>query len=165
MAHGPGPTKNYKDEEGNVKFDPPNFLTNPMKKGVLHGKRGQRGPFFDMPEQHGNKYMESDYNIEKKILREELAEHQSKLQEHPFYPLARQQKDHSRKYYWGTFNNPKDVIGPIGDKELPPKKVEAPQPNIHDEDPPFRPYGTNTNSKRVHDTFDKFPGCHKGNIK
>lgn len=67
--------------------------------------------------------------------------------------------------YFGTFNNPKDVIGPIGDKELPPKKVEAPPVNIHEEDPPFRPYGTNTNNKRVHDTFDKFPGGQKGAIR
>jgi len=87
------------------------------------------------------------------------------LQETPFYPLARQLKEAGKKYYFGTFNNPKDVIGPIGDKELPPKKVEAPPLNIHDEDPPFRPYGTNTNNKRVHDTFVKFPGCHKGAIK
>ena len=76
----PVPKKSRKlpDGEG-VLTENPNFLTNPMKKGVLHGKKGQRGPFFDMPETHGNKYIESDYNIEKKILREELADHQSKL--------------------------------------------------------------------------------------
>lgn len=139
-------------------FEPANFMTNPMKKGVMHGKRGQRGPTFDWPETNGNKYIESDYNIEKKILREELAEHQSKLQEAPFYPLARQQKVTGKRYYFGTFNNPMDVIGPIGDKELPAKPKPPPPMNIHNDDPPFRPYGTNTNSKRVHDTFDKFPG-------
>jgi hypothetical protein len=51
-----------------------------------------------------------------------------------------------------------DVIGPIADKELPAKKVEPPPPNIHEGEAPFRPYGTNTNNKRVHDTFTKFPG-------
>lgn len=108
-----------------MKFEPPNFLTNPMKKGVMHGKKGQRGPFFDHPGEMGNKYVESDYNIEKKILREELAEHQSKLQEQPFYPLARQHKGDSKKYYFGTFNNPKVVIG--GDvTDFPEKKPEPP---------------------------------------
>ena len=86
---GPAPKKNYKDEEGMLIFEPSNFLTNPMKKGIIHGKKGQRGPFFDPPGTGGLKYVESDYNIEKKILREELADHQSKLQEHPFYPNAR----------------------------------------------------------------------------
>jgi hypothetical protein len=28
---GPPPKKNYKDEEGAIIFEPPNFLTNPMK--------------------------------------------------------------------------------------------------------------------------------------
>lgn len=70
-----------------------------------------------------------------------------------------------KKYYFGTFNNPMDTIGPIGDKELPPKPVKPKEPNMHEDDPPFRPYGTNTNNKRVHDTFVKFPGCHKGAIK
>ena len=70
----PIPKKSRKTEDG-VEIEPRNFLTNPMKKGVLHGKRGQRGPFFDYPEQGANKYIESDYNIEKKILREELADH------------------------------------------------------------------------------------------
>lgn len=57
-----------------------------------------------------------------------------------------------------------DVIGPIADKELPPKKVEPPPPNIHEGEEPFRPYGTNTNNKRVHDTFSKFPGYNQGAI-
>ena len=50
-------------------------MTNPMKKGVMEGKRGKRGPFFDYPNEMGNLYMASDYNIEKKILREEIAAH------------------------------------------------------------------------------------------
>lgn len=158
----PVPKKSRKlpDGEG-VLTENPNFLTNPMKKGVLHGKKGQRGPYFDMPETLGNKYIESDYNIEKKILREELADHQSKLQEAPFYPLARQTKN-KKRFYHGTFNNPMDVIGPIGTAPLPEKKVAPPEPNCHADDPPFRPFGTNTNNKRVHDTFSKFQGCNQG---
>lgn len=57
-----------------------------------------------------------------------------------------------------------DVIGPIGDKQLPEKKQAPPPVNIHEEDPPFRPYGTNTHNKRVHDTFSKFPGGNQGAI-
>ena len=75
IEEGPPKKKNYKNEEGGVDFAPTNFLTNPMKKGIIHGKRGRRGPTFDWPLENGNKYIESDYNIEKKILREELADH------------------------------------------------------------------------------------------
>jgi len=60
------------------------------------------------------------------------------------------------------------VIGPIGTDNLPEKKVPPPAPNMHDEDPPFRPYGTNTNNKRVHDTFDPHPkwkGCPPNEVK
>lgn len=74
MEDPPIPKPSRKTEDG-VAIEPRNFLTNPMKKGVLHGKKGQRGPFFDYPNENGNKYIESDYNIEKKILREELADH------------------------------------------------------------------------------------------
>jgi len=35
----PIPKKSRKGEDG-VEIEPRNFLTNPMKKGVLHGKRG-----------------------------------------------------------------------------------------------------------------------------
>jgi hypothetical protein len=62
--------KTYRDEEGAVLIAPRNFLTNPMKKGMINGKRGPqyRGPFFDEVGYGALKYMESDYNIEKKIL-------------------------------------------------------------------------------------------------
>ena len=65
---GPEKKKTYRDEEGAVIIAPRNFLTNPMKKGVINGKRGKRGPFFDEVGYGALKYMESDYNIEKKIL-------------------------------------------------------------------------------------------------
>ena len=74
------------------------------------------------------------------------------------------------KNYFGTFNNPKDVIGPIGDKPYPPLPPKAPPKNIHvdDEgarvDPEFKPYGTNTKRNDLHDTFDRFPGGNKGAI-
>ena len=49
-----------------------------MKKGVIHGKkekRGTCGPFFDEPGTNALKYVASDYNIEKKLLKEEIADH------------------------------------------------------------------------------------------
>lgn len=49
MEDPPIPKKSRKGEDG-VEIEPRNFLTNPMKKGVMHGKRGQRGPTFDYPE-------------------------------------------------------------------------------------------------------------------
>lgn len=39
MEDPPLPKKSRKTEDG-VETEPRNFLTNPMKKGVLHGKRG-----------------------------------------------------------------------------------------------------------------------------
>lgn len=75
MPDAPLPRKDYKDPEGGVVTERRNMLAIPMKKGIIHGKRGQRGPYFDWPLEVGNKYIESDYNIEKKILREELANH------------------------------------------------------------------------------------------
>jgi len=160
---GPAVKKKYRDEEGHVMIAPKSFVTNPMKKGIIHGKRGQRGPFFDEPGTGALKYVESDYNVAKKIATAELAEHHSKIQEMPFSCAARNNKK-GKRYYFGTFNNPLDTIGPIADKELPPKKADPPFVNIHADDPPFRPYGTNTHNKRVHDTFSKFPGYHKGAI-
>lgn len=76
-----------------------------------------------------------------------------------------------KKYYFGTFNNPMNVIGPIGDPKIPypPKKPEPKANNCHTGpegriDPEFKPYGTNTNNKRVHDTFEKNIGGNKGAI-
>ena len=50
---------------------------------------------------------------------------------------------------------------------LPPKPVPPPPLNIHEEDPKWKPYGTNTTKKNqplVHATLDKFPGYNKGAI-
>lgn len=72
-----------------------------------------------------------------------------------------------KKFYHGTFNNPMDTIGPIGATQLPEKKVAPPEKNIHEEDPPFRPFGTNTTKRNqsVQDTFSKFPGCNQGELR
>lgn len=81
----------------------------------------------------------------------------------PFSCAARNNKK-GKRYYFGTFNNPVDTIGPIADKVLPPKKVEAKPLNIHAEDPPFKSSGNFTMSKKIHNTFEKFPGYNKGAI-
>ena len=72
-----------------------------------------------------------------------------------------------QKFYFGTFNNPKNVIGE--DREYPLKKVSKgpPENPAHEGDPPFRPYGTSTNKKEMTamGTFEFFPGSQKGEIK
>lgn len=40
IEEGPVKKKTYRDEEGAVLIAPRNFLTNPMKKGLINGKRG-----------------------------------------------------------------------------------------------------------------------------
>lgn len=67
--------------------------------------------------------------------------------------------------YFGTFNNPKLVIG--ADREIPAKKLKPAQslPNIHD-DKPFRPFGTKAvKREQMHSTLMPFPGAHRGEIK
>lgn len=148
----PLPKKSYKDPDGGVLIGPRNFLTNPMKKGIIDGKKEKRGPTFGGP----IPYMESGYNIEKEILRKEMNDHQSKLQDKPWSQRAR----HHKKWYFGTFNNYNDVIGE--DREYPQKKKPAPPniANVHEGDPPFKPFGTNTNKKEASITgcFEVFPG-------
>lgn len=53
-----------------------------MKKGLIHGKgvnkHGEHGPFFDIDGTGALKYVESDYNVEKKLLTAEHADHIAK---------------------------------------------------------------------------------------
>jgi hypothetical protein len=68
MPLGPGPKKNFKDEEGAVKIGPRNITTIPCKLGKV-GKNvliGEKIP-----------YIEDDYNIKKKLAKKELEYHQS----------------------------------------------------------------------------------------
>lgn len=66
MENPPPKRRATKDEEGIVILEPRNFTTVPMKTGVMDGKKDKRGPTF------GGKieYIPSDYNIEKKMLKE-----------------------------------------------------------------------------------------------
>ena len=66
-----------RDPEGGVITEPRNFTTIPLKGGIVAGSMKElRGPFFN-----NFLYQPSDYNIMAKMAREELAYHQSKLQE------------------------------------------------------------------------------------
>lgn len=77
---GPGPKKEYKDEEGTVIVGPKNILTNPIKVGKVG-----RGTSF------GGKveYMTDDYDAKKKIAAEERQYHLTKVQEKPFSQRAK----------------------------------------------------------------------------
>lgn len=66
MANPPAKRRATRDGEGIVILEPCNFLTVPMKTGVLDGKKGKRGPTFAGTIE----YISSDYNIEKKMLKE-----------------------------------------------------------------------------------------------
>jgi len=72
-----------------------------------------------------------------------------------------------KKCYYGTFSNYQEVMGE--DRAYPPKKDLPARPtnNCHAEDPPFKPFGTNTTKKTapINGTFEIFPGEQKGSIR
>ena len=75
MPLGPGPKKNFRDEEGAVKTGPRNITVIPCKLGKC-GKNvliGEKIP-----------YIEDDYNIAKKLAKKEMEYHHSMVQEKPF---------------------------------------------------------------------------------
>lgn len=68
MPLGPGPKKNFRDEEGAVKVGPANMKVMPGKLGKV-GKAvliGEKIP-----------YIEDDYNAAKKLAKKELEYHHS----------------------------------------------------------------------------------------
>ena len=140
---GPGPKKEYKDEEGAAKIGPRNILTNPIKFGKV-GKNvliGEKIP-----------YIEDDYNAKKKLAKKELEYHHSMVQEKPFSQKAK---------HTDMFNTFRQVYeeNPI----IPAKKAPEPEPveegaepkePLHDK--PFKP--SNPNKKgNIKGTLEKFP--------
>lgn len=80
MPLGPGPKKDFKDEEGQVKVGPRNITTIPCKLGKC-GKNvliGEKIP-----------YIEDDYNAKKKLAKKEMEYHHSMVQEKPFSQKAK----------------------------------------------------------------------------
>lgn len=80
MPLGAGPKKDYKDEEGNVRTEPPN-----MK--VMKGKTGRTGRsvYFGGPVP----YIEDPFDAKKILAKKELEIHHSLVQEKPFSQMAR----------------------------------------------------------------------------
>lgn len=68
----PKEKQSKKNDEGIVELDPPNFKVSPMKKGK-HDKGSKIYFGGNIP------YMESDYNMDKKIAKDELDYHNSKI--------------------------------------------------------------------------------------
>ena len=79
IEQGPIKKESYKDEDGEVKTASRNFLTNPMKKG----KVGKNTTLGEIPE-----YMAEDYDLSKKLARQDRDYHESKIQEKPFSQRA-----------------------------------------------------------------------------
>jgi len=128
--------KNFKDEEGRVITGPRNFTTIPMKRGKV-GRLTYFGG--QIP------YKEDDvYGNKKKIIKQEIEYHRSKVQEKPFSQQAKRLK-------FGTFNNPKNVYGE--DRPMPPKREKVSQSAVELPDVPVEP---------MHDKAFKPSGPKKG---
>lgn len=67
-----------KDPEGGVRTDPPNFVTNPPKKGNSATTPGVllQKDYYD--------FIENPYDRRKELLKKEREEHHRKMQEKPF---------------------------------------------------------------------------------
>ena len=143
MPLGPGPKKNFRDEEGDVKIAPKNITTIPIKFGQV-GKNvfiGEKIP-----------YIEDDYNIKKKLAKKEMEYHQSMVQEKPFSQKAK---------HTDTFNSFRQVYeeNPM----IPARKVAvvpvleegAEKPDeLHDK--PFRPSHPSKKGA-IKGVLEKFP--------
>lgn len=80
MPIGPGPKKNFRDEEGTVITAPANMKVNKIKVGKV-GKNVTIAGIIP--------YMEDDYDAKKKLARKELERHNALVQEKPFSQKAK----------------------------------------------------------------------------
>jgi hypothetical protein len=127
VPQGPGPKKNFKDEEGNIRVGPPNITTCPTKQG-----KTTKGTTFGGP----IPYMPDDYYAAKKEAQKDLEYHLSKLQEKPFSQKAKHTE------FFNNFRQVYEENPPIPPRQPAP---EPPRPQIHDH--PFKP--TNPPKKGV----------------
>jgi len=79
MEVGPVKKESFRDEDGEVKIGSRNFLTNPMKRGRV-GLGTSLGGVVE--------YMPEDYDLSKKLARQDREYHESKIQEKPFSQRA-----------------------------------------------------------------------------
>ena len=129
---------------------PPQIRTGPNFKPTKQWTRTFAGPLPPNP-------VSDDYDINKKIAREELKYHHSKLQDVPFYNVsAYGRKKLNQVAYCGTINSVRAILEE--NPPIPPRKAtsQAKLPSIvHDK--PFNPTGLNTSNKRTYDLLGKFP--------
>lgn len=129
----PKPKRNEETKE--IDLEPHNMKVSPMKKGK-HDKGSKIYFGGNIP------YMEDDYNIKKKIAKDDLDYHNSKIQDKAFRPLVGK-VDH-------FFSHKKMYME---DPPMPPKIIKE-KPKVELETA-FKPAGTN--KKQVAPTFSKYP--------
>ena len=108
--------------------------------------------------------MPDDYNWPATVRKKELAYHNSKVQEVPFYNVGRHpvKRANSLNCRYGTINSLKEIINPndldVGLKKAEKREVEARfAPTKFEHDRPFNPTGNKTHNKRCDDMIGKFP--------
>lgn len=144
MPLGPGPKKNFRDEEGAVKSGPRNITVIPGKLGKV-GKNvllGEKIP-----------YIEDDYNAAKKLAKKELEYHHSMVQEKPFSQKAKHTdffNNHRQVYE----ENPRVPEKKKVEKAVIPEGEEGYIPPLHDK--PFKPSHP-TKRGKIKGTLEKFP--------
>ena len=135
--------KNYRDAEGAVKTEKPNFLTNPPKggqsgKGVYLGEK--------IP------YVEDPFDRKKELERKELEEHHSKLQDKPFSQKVKQKH---------TFATIKEAYGE--DRDYPQRPPPPKRQPLMTHDVAFKP--ANPSKKGYNKTIAKFPEYKEDPLK
>jgi ribosomal protein L14E/L6E/L27E len=143
MPLGPGPKKNFKDEEGAVITGPKNITTIPIKFGKV-GKNVMIGEKIP--------YIEDDYNIKKKLAKKEMEYHHSMVQEKPFSQKAK----HTDMF--NTFRQVYEENPMIPARKAPvepelPEGAEKPE-ELHNK--PFRPSHPSKKGA-IKGALEKFP--------
>jgi len=143
MAEDEHKKKDFKDAEGNVKIENPNFLTHPMKKGAVGKGVYLGGPI---------PYKEDPFDRKKDLERKELEDHHSKLQDKPFSQKVKQKP---------TFATIKEAYGE--DRNYPQRSPEKNREPLMQHDVPFKPSNP---PKRGHNkTIAKFPEYKEDPLK
>ena len=144
MPLGPGPKKNFKDEEGAVKTGPRNIT-------VIPGKLGKVGRYVLLGEKIP--YIEDDYNAAKKLAKKDLEYHHSMVQEKPFSQKAKHTdffNGHRQVYE----ENPRVPARKVEANAVIPEGEEGYIAPLHDK--PFKPSNPSRKGK-IKGTLEKFP--------
>lgn len=144
MPLGPGPKKEFKDEEGAVKIGPRNIT-------VIPGKLGRTGKNVFIGEKIP--YIEDDYNIAKKLAKKDMEYHHSMVQEKPFSQKAKH-TDMFNSFRQVYEENPKIPARKMPEPVVELNKDGEPKEPLHDK--PFKP---SQPSKKgiIKGTLERFP--------